>query len=315
MDYRNAGVDIEKSRRVVEKIGRWVEDIGGKIGHFAGGMTFNSGNFKIPKILVTIDGVGTKALIASEMRMWEIIGRDVVHHCINDVAVCGAEPLMFVDYIAMGTLEEEVVEKVIQGVINSCRDWGVILAGGETAEMPDVYLPRALDIVGCLIGVVEEEEFIEGKGVQPGDLLIGFPSTGLHTNGYSLARKIIARKGWSYNDFIEELNATLGEALLAEHRCYLPEIRRLKSNYHPKAFAHITGGGLIANTIRVIPKGMKLDVMWGSWSVPPIFLLLQEWGEVTEDEMRRVFNLGVGLIAVLDATEGKRFLSEPSNNI
>lgn len=289
------------------------------IGHFSGGRVIPLEGYdrtlsqekesrSLPLALMTIDGVGTKALVAAEVGRWEDIGRDLVHHSINDLAVCGAEPFMFVDYIAMGDLREEAVLGMVRGMFQACQRWGVELVGGETAEMPDVYLAGALDLVGCMMGLVKPDELIRGEGVEEGDWLIGLPSSGLHTNGFSLARKIVAAQGLKWDDRVEELNTTIGEALLTEHRCYLEEIRILKRNFKVKALSHITGGGLVGNTKRVIPERLELEIYWDQWEVPVIFSLLQKWGKVSTEEMRRTFNMGVGLVCIVSPQDGENIL-------
>jgi phosphoribosylformylglycinamidine cyclo-ligase len=309
MDYRTAGVDISKGDRLVARIKAMMGDAGAVIGHFGGAIPFPSADYKEPLLVSSMDSVGTKTAVAKAMKMHRGIGRDLVQHCINDIAVCGAEPLFFLDYIAMGEMDVELAAEVVGGVIDACRDWNCALVGGENAEMPGVYNADEYDLVGCITGVVEKSEFIDGKSITAGDVLIGFPSVGLHTNGYSLARRVVEMSGLNYQTRLPELGTTIGEALLAEHRCYLNEIRELRRNFKVKGLAHITGGGLPGNVPRIIPRGLIPEFMWGSWREPPIFNAIRKFGSVPEADMRSTFNLGVGLVAVVDPQHAESLLS------
>ncbi|NQT34685.1 phosphoribosylformylglycinamidine cyclo-ligase [bacterium] len=299
MDYRSAGVDISKADRLLIKIKQMLGNSGSQIGHFGGTAPFPAELYKEPLLVSSIDGAGTKTAVAAAMNKHDGIGRDLLHHSINDIACCGAEPISFMDYFAMGELDIDLAVSVIGGLIDACRKWNITLTGGETAEMPGVYRDCEYDLVGSITGVVERNGYIDGSTVEVGDVLIGFPSTGLHTNGYSLERRIINETDLEYETFIPELGMSVGEALLAEHRCYLYEIRELKRSYAVKGLAHITGGGLPGNVSRILPAGCRARFDWGTWECPPIFNLLREKGNVPEDDMRRTFNLGVGLVAVL----------------
>ncbi len=310
MDYREAGVDIEKGERIVAGIKQLLGQEGSRIGHFAGVIPLPCVGHRNPWLVSSIDGVGTKVMIASAMGRFEDVGRDLVHHSINDIAVCGAEPLYFLDYIAMGRMDEESAIAAVGGIIKACQRWGVALIGGETAEMPGVYRDDRFDLVGTITGCVDEEDYIDGRTIQENDLLIGFPSTGLHTNGYSLARQVLNDAAIEYDEYVVELGTTVGEALMAEHRCYLDIIRVLKKEFQPKGLAHITGGGLEGNTKRIIPNGLRPVFNWGTWFEPPIFNLIQRIGEVLEEEMRRTFNLGIGLVAVLSPESTQRALDK-----
>ncbi len=299
MDYRTAGVDISAGEQVVAGIKRLMGASGSAIGHFGGAFPINLEGYKKPLIVSSVDGVGTKTSVAAACGCWEVIGRDMVHHAIGDIAVCGAEPLFFLDYIAMGKLDSDAAIRVVGGAIDACKRWGVTLVGGETAELPGVYVPGELDFVGCIVGVVDQEEYIDGKTIVEGDILVGFPSVGLHTNGFSLARRVFNDANISFNRTFPELDGSLADALLAEHRCYLEVIRRLKRDFGVKGLAHITGGGIEGNSSRIIPKGLKPEFDWGVWQELPIFDLIRRTGKVPEEDMRRTFNLGIGLVAAL----------------
>ena len=308
MDYRSAGVDIDKGDRIVDRIKAMMGSSGARIGHFGGAIPFPVDRYRKPLLISSIDSVGTKVMIATAVGRHDSVGLDLVYHCINDIACCGAEPIAFLDYIAMGTMDEDIATAAVSGIIEACQRWDVLLVGGETAEMPGVYRAGEYDLVGVINGVVEESEFIDGKSISAGDVLIGFSSNGLHTNGYSLARKVLESVG--YNTYMPELDQTVGEALLAVHRCYLDEIRQLKSLGRIKGLAHITGGGLSGNIARIIPKGLRVELDWGNWSEPPIFSIIRRMGDVPEEDMRRAFNLGIGLVAVLDPKTAKKVFSD-----
>jgi len=299
MDYRTAGVDIEAGDRVVEGIKRLMGAAGAGIGHFGGAFPLDVSRWREPLLVSSVDGVGTKSAVAIACGRYDVIGRDMVHHAINDIAVCGADPLFFLDYIAMGRLDPDAAIATVKGAVEACEHWGVELVGGETAEMPGVYIIGELDFVGCIVGIVEHDSYIDGSDIIEEDILVGFPSAGLHTNGFSLARRMVAESGLGYEHWADELGTTVGEALLKEHRCYLEVIKRLKNEFNVKGLAHITGGGIEGNTRRIIPKGLQAEFDWGTWPEPPIFQWLKRHGNVPEEDMRRTFNLGVGLVAAL----------------
>ncbi|MCH7828115.1 MAG: phosphoribosylformylglycinamidine cyclo-ligase, partial [Bacteroidetes bacterium] len=255
--------------------------------------------YKNPVLVSSVDGVGTKLNIAFEMNKHSTIGQDLVNHCVNDIAVCGAEPLYFLDYMAFGKLDPNVAEEIVKGFSIACRENNCALIAGETAEMPGLYKETEYDLSGTIVGIVEKEQVINGKEIREGNILIGFPSTGLHTNGYSLARKVLFSK-YSINDKPEGLTKSLGEELLNIHRSYLSLIILLKNNFSIKGFSHITGGGLVSNTNRILPDDLKLEVDWNGWDVPSIFRIIQDVGNIDDEEMRRVFNMGIGLVAVSD---------------
>jgi phosphoribosylformylglycinamidine cyclo-ligase len=227
------------------------------------------------------------------------VGQDLVNHCVNDIAVCGAQPLFFLDYFSTGKLKQNVGYDVVKGFSKACKENGVALIGGETAEMPDIYSEGEFDLAGTIVGIVDRDEIINGDDIREGDLLLGFESSGLHTNGYSLARKVLFSE-YDVSDHVDQLGTTVGEAMLSVHRSYLPLISELKKIEGVNGFSHITGGGIVGNTKRILPEGCSLDIDWKSWDRPAIFELIQELGNVPEDDMRATFNLGIGLIAVVD---------------
>ena len=264
------------------------------IGFFGGLFEFKG--FNQPVLVSSVDGVGTKLKIASALARHNTIGIDIVSHCVNDILTCGAEPLFFLDYIAMGKLVPEQVGAIAEGLAQACRDVGCALIGGETAEMPGLYTVEDYDLVGFIIGVVEKERVITGKDISVGDIVIGLPSSGLHTNGYSLVRKLFGETKSALNTRYPELGRTLGEALLEPHRCYYHQLKPLLPRI--KGLAHITGGGLIGNVPRVLPPGMAARFNSQAWAVPPIFQLIQQKGNVAQDEMYRVFNMGIGMVVI-----------------
>ncbi len=299
MDYRTAGVDISAGDLVVGGIKRLMGASGLGLGHFGGAFPLDLTGYQKPLLISSMDSVGTKTSVAAACGRFDVIGRDMVHHAINDIAVCGAAPLFFLDYIAMAKLDPEAAIEVVRGAVEACRRWKVALVGGETAELQGVYQSGELDFAGCVVGVVEESAYIDGKGIVEGDILVGFPSVGLHTNGFSLARRVFKDAGVDYDQTFKELDGTVGQALLEQHFCYLDVIGRLKKEFAVKGLAHITGGGLEGNTGRIIPAGLRAEFDWGTWHEPPIFSLIRRFGSVPEKDMRRTFNLGIGLVAVL----------------
>ncbi len=244
----------------------------------------------------SVDGVGTKLKIASALARHNTIGIDIVNHCVNDILTCGAEPLFFLDYIGIGKLLPEKVEAVAYGLAQACREVGCALIGGETAEMPGLYAGEDYDLVGFIIGVVEKEKIIMGKTIGVGDTIIGLPSSGLHTNGYSLVRKLFGETPSALNTHYPELGRTLGEELLESHRCYYHQLKSLLPVI--KGMAHITGGGLIGNVPRILPQGIAVQFNSRAWTIPPIFQLIQQRGNVDRDEMYRVFNMGIGMVVI-----------------
>ena len=317
--YKSAGVDIEAGDETVKKIKNLAKSTFNKgvlseIGLFGAFYELDISEIKNPVLVSSVDGVGTKLKIAFSMDKHDTIGQDLVNHCVNDIAVCGARPLYFLDYLAFGKLFPDKAAKIIEGFSIACRQNDCALIGGETAEMPGLYDENEYDVSGTIVGVVDKSKIIDGKKIKSGDLLIGFVSNGLHTNGYSLARKILMEK-YNLNSKFSELDGTLGEELLKIHKSYLKLITHLASNIEVKGFSHITGGGIIGNTKRILPEGLKLKINWSSWDIPPIFQIIKNAGEISDREMRTVFNLGIGLIAVVskDNKEKVEALSKEIN--
>jgi phosphoribosylformylglycinamidine cyclo-ligase len=319
MDYRSAGVDIEAATRAKKKIGDLVRSTFtpgtlGDIGSFGGLFRLDTSRYKEPVLVASADGVGTKLKVAFACGRHDTVGYDLVSHCINDILVQGARPLFFLDYLAMGKLEPGVVEAVVSGLARAGREFGTALLGGETAEMPGFYPPGEYDLAGTIVGVVERDGIIDGSAVEPGDVLLGLRSTGLHTNGYSLARKIVFEmEGLKPEDRIEAIGTTAGDALLEPHRCYLRSIEPLLERNLVNAMAHITGGGLTDNIPRVLPKGTSVRIQLERWTLPPIFRYLREKGGIAEPEMLRTFNVGIGMVLMIGSgklEESKALLSE-----
>ncbi len=310
--YRDAGVDLSAGEEAVRRIkGKVRETFGSNVltelGSFGGVCTIPGGD---PDLLLvsSIDGVGTKLKVAAMLGRYDTVGEDLVNHCTGDIGVHGADPLLFLDYIGMGKLEPEVVEQVVEGMVRGCRANGCALIGGETAEMPGVYTPPDLDLVGCIVGTVRREDFVDGSGIVPGDALLGFPSTGLHTNGYSLARRVLFEAaGLHPDDEVPGSKVPLGDALLAVHRSYRPVFQALRGIL--KGAAHITGGGIPGNLSRILPPGIDARVDRSAWRIPPLFGLIARYGDVPPDEMTRTFNLGVGLVAAVPAARADEALA------
>lgn len=302
--YKSAGVDIEAGEQTVQKIKGYAKSTFNKqvltdIGLFGAFYELDLQNYKSPVLVSSVDGVGTKLKIAFEANKHDTIGQDLVNHCVNDIAVCGAKPLFFLDYFATGKLDPEIAAEVIKGFSIACLENDCALIGGETAEMPGFYQSGEYDMSGTIVGIVDKEKIIDGSKIQKGDILLGFPSNGLHTNGYSLARKVLLSK-YKLNQYVDELKCSLQDELLKVHKSYLPVISKLQENITVKGFSHITGGGIVGNTMRIIPPGLELSIHWGNWDQPPIFKLIQATGNISSEEMRKVFNLGIGLIAVIN---------------
>ena len=262
---------------------------------FFGGL-FELKGYKEPVLVSSVDGVGTKLRIAIALDKHDTVGFDIVNHCVNDIFTCGAEPLFFLDYIAMGKLVPEKVAAIVEGLSNACREVGCALIGGETAEMPDIYHGNDYDLAGFIIGVVEKARVTMGKEITAGDVIIGLPSSGLHTNGYSLVRKIFGETRTVLETHYPELGRTLGEELLEPHRCYYHQVKPLLPLV--KGIAHITGGGLIGNVPRVLPEGLSAQFQGGKWTILPIFQLIQQRGHVDRQDMYRVFNMGIGMALI-----------------
>lgn len=303
--YKDSGVDIEAGEAMVESIKEVVKETHGKevlsnIGGFGGFFKPDLKSYSDPVFVSSVDGVGTKLIVAFKSGIYDTVGQDLVNHCVNDIAVCGADPLFFMDYFSTGKLDKEIGYQVVKGFATACKENGVALIGGETAEMPDIYSEGEFDLAGTIVGMVDREKIIDGKKIKKGDVLLGFKSSGLHTNGYSLARNVLFSK-YNVNEHVNELGSTVGEAMLEVHKSYLSLIKELRDQDEVHGFSHITGGGIMGNTKRILPKGRTLEVNWKAWKRPPIFKLINQIGNVPEEDMRATFNLGIGLIAVVDA--------------
>jgi phosphoribosylformylglycinamidine cyclo-ligase len=313
--YAEAGVDIERSNRAKQRIKylahrTFNKSVLSDIGGFGGLFSVDKKKFKDPVLVSSVDGVGTKLKIAFEMDLHQTVGADLVNHCVNDIAVQGAAPLFFMDYFATGKLQPEIAEKVISGIADACKHNGCALIGGETAEMPGFYPGGEYDLAGFIVGAVDRDKIITGKDVLPGDILVGLPSNGLHTNGYSLARKLLFEVShYSPETYVNELKNKVGNELMRTHKSYWPVIKRLLEAEAVTAMAHITGGGITENLPRVLPKTMSAQVQLGSWPVLPIFSHLQKLGNISESEMLRTFNMGIGMILVVPTKKFKRVQS------
>ena len=314
ISYSDAGVDIDAATRATDRIKelarktfnqRTLSDIGSFGGMFDGAFP----NLAEPVLVASADGVGTKLKIAFATGVHNTVGRDLVNHCVNDILVQGARPLFFLDYIATGKLSPDTVASVIEGIANGCRENGCVLLGGETAEMPGFYSEGEYDIAGFITGVVDRKNIIAGKTITSGDVLLALPSVGLHTNGYSLARKLFFEiAGYSPQTQLPQLGMTAGEALLQPHVSYLKTLDGLLALGIIKGLAHITGGGLTDNIPRILPEGTSVEIRKGSWPVLPVFELLQQLGNVSEREMYRTFNMGVGMVIVCSPENREKIL-------
>jgi phosphoribosylformylglycinamidine cyclo-ligase len=306
LTYEKAGVNIDAGEELVRNIKpivrktfnpRVLTDIGG----FGGLFDARFPEMKFPVLVSSADGVGTKIKVAIEAHRHNTVGQDLVNHCVNDILVCGARPLFFLDYFAAGKLQVYVAESVIGGLAKACEENGCALIGGETAEMPGIYMGEDYDLAGTIVGVAERDRMFNRENVCEHDVLIGLPSTGLHTNGFSLARKALLSK--YLLDNLLPSGETLADALLKVHRSYLRPVQHLLETFSPTedihALSHITGGGIVGNTSRVVPNGLSLDINWNAWDRLPIFQLIQDTGNISEEEMRRAFNLGIGLIMIV----------------
>ncbi len=310
--YADAGVDITGGDRAKQRIKYLAQRTFGKqvlsdIGGFGGLFRLDSARYGSPILVSSADGVGTKLKIAFEMGIHHTVGADLVNHCVNDIAVQGATPLFFLDYLATGRLDEGVIEKVVSGLADACKANGCALIGGETAQMPGFYADGEYDLAGFIVGVVDREKLITGTKIKAGDVLIGFPSTGLHTNGYSLARKLFFEvAGYKPDQYVTAIKDKAGAALMKVHRSYLAVIKKLTAGDYTTGMAHITGGGITENLPRILPKNVSAVVETGSWLIPPIFEHLRTLGTIEPEEMLRTFNLGIGLIAVIPADKFAR---------
>src|SRR5436190_408316 len=310
MAYRQAGVDIDAGNETVRRIkslarSTFTPGVLSDIGSFGGLFRIDRERWRDPVLVSSADGVGTKLKVAFMTGRHDTVGADLVNHCVNDVLVQGAEPLFFLDYLATGRLSPDVAEQVISGIARGCRENGCALVGGETAEMPGFYKDGEYDLAGFIVGMVDRDRIIDGRSIVPGDSLVGLPSAGLHTNGYSLARRVLFEvSGLRPESLVPEIGATIADALLAPHRSYLHAIRPLLDVRVVKGMAHITGGGITENLPRVLPQGCGAVIDRRAWHVPPIFTFIQERGGIATDEMFRAFNMGIGLIVVCDPQKG-----------
>jgi len=311
--YKSAGVDIEKAERSLERLKAEIESTHTRqvlsgVGLFGGFYDLGDVPLSHPVLVSSTDGVGTKLKIAILTGRHETIGQDLVHHCINDIAVSGARPLFFLDYFASGKLEPGVYESVIRGITIACKNAGIPLIGGETAEMPDFYQPGDYDLCGTIVGIVEKERIMNGAAIEKGDVLMGVSSNGLHTNGFTLARKVLLPR-FPLDEPIPELGHPLTDELLRIHTNYFPLISQVLEQMTVHGIAHITGGGLKKNTRRLLREGLSLYIDWDSWDPPPIFKLIQKTGNVPEEDMRRTFNMGIGLVFIVPEREVEPLLS------
>jgi len=312
VSYADAGVDItsaERSKQRIKMLARktFNRQVLSEIGGFGGLFALDLEKYPNPVLVSSADGVGTKLKVAFELGIHHTVGQDLVNHCVNDIAVQGATPLFFLDYLATGKLDNAIIETVVQGISEACRANGCALIGGETAQMPGFYADGEYDLAGTIIGVVNRDKIITGDTIQVGDVLVGLPSNGLHTNGYSLARKLLFEVAkYAPDHYVNELKDKAGAALMRTHRSYLAIIKKLAGAEVVNGMAHITGGGITENLPRILPKGMGAVVDLASWQVPPLFEHLQALGNVDQDEMLRTFNMGIGLIAVIPAEKIKK---------
>jgi len=316
MDYKASGVDIDAGNETVRRIrglarSTFTSGVLSEIGSFGGLFRLQPGQYREPVLVASADGVGTKLKVAFLAQRHDTIGRDLVNHCVNDILVQGAEPLFFLDYLATGQLSPSVAESIVGGIACACRESGCALLGGETAEMPGFYRDGEYDVAGFIVGAVDRPHLITGRTIAVGDVLVGIPSSGLHTNGYSLARRVVFdRLRLDVDSYVPELSRTVGDALLEPHRSYLPIIKPMLDGGRIKGMAHITGGGITDNLPRVLPHGTAAVVDTSAWEVPPIFTWLQRGGDIPRDDMLRTFNMGIGLIIVTGREHAEALIDE-----
>jgi phosphoribosylformylglycinamidine cyclo-ligase len=307
IDYQSSGVNIDAGNETVSRIktlarGTFTPGVLSEIGSFGGLFALGARGYRDPVLVSSADGVGTKLKVAFMANRHDTVGADLVNHCVNDILVQGAEPLFFLDYLATGRLRPDVAEQIVSGMASACRENGCALLGGETAEMPGFYADGEYDLAGFIVGGVERTRIVDGSTLVPGDVLIGLPSSGLHTNGYSLARRILFEvEQLTVESNVEELGTTVGEALLVPHRSYRTIVQPLLDRQLAKGLAHITGGGITENLPRILPKGVGAEIARDAWDVPPLFQYLQRAGDVADAEMFRAFNMGIGMIVACDA--------------
>lgn len=308
--YKEAGVDISAGETAVKGIGdltrsTFTSNVLSNVGSFGAQFRFPVEDYNKPVLISSTDGVGTKTLVAAEVGKFDTVGEDLVNHCINDILSTGAEPLFFLDYVGVGILDASVMNDIVSGMAKACKESGCSLIGGEMAEMPEIYGEDHFDLVGTIIGVVERDNLIDGSKVENTDMIIGLRSNGLHTNGYTLARKVLLSE-MTLNTHNEQIGRSIGEELLNVHRSYLSPVKRLLEMNYVTGLAHITGGGIEGNTSRILPDGSSLEIDWNSWAPNDIFNLIQSIGDVPLDDMRHTFNMGIGftLICRKDDVDG-----------
>ena len=313
--YADAGVDINRANRTKQRIKylahkTFTRGVLSEIGGFGGLFSVDKTKYTDPVLVSSVDGVGTKLKVAFEMNLHSTVGADLVNHCVNDIAVQGAAPMFFMDYLATGVLDPSIAEKVVEGIADACKHNGCALIGGETAEMPGFYPDGEYDLAGFIVGVVDRERIVTGKDVQIGDIILGLPSNGLHTNGYSLARKLLFEVAhYSPETYVNEIKNKVGNELMRTHKSYWPCLKKLLDAQCVVALAHITGGGITENLPRVLPRGTAAAIELGSWPVLPIFEHLQQLGNVPQDEMLRTFNMGMGMLMVVPSAKFKKVQS------
>ena len=303
-NYKEAGVDIDAANEGLRKIKSHVSSTFNKytlsnIGSFGGCFNLPVDKYKNPVLVSSVDGVGTKLLLASLSNTHDTVGQCLVNHCVNDILVIGAKPLFFLDYFATGKLDSNILESVVKGFAKACKENSCVLIGGETAEMPGFYDDNKYDLSGTIVGVADREDMLPNRQAESGNLLVGLYSNGLHTNGYSLARKVLLSK-YKIGDYIPRLDSTIDKELLKVHRSYLPVLDKILNEKWLKALSHITGGGIVENTHRVIDEKQDIEVDWSSWQWPEIFKMIQEDGDISDKDMIRPFNLGIGMILIID---------------
>lgn len=315
--YKKAGVDIEAGEHLVDSIKAMVKDthndsVLADIGGFGGLFKPSLQDLENPVLVSSVDGVGTKLIVAFKTERYDTVGQDLVNHCVNDIAVSGADPLFFLDYFSTGKLHQQVGYDIVRGFSKACRENGVALVGGETAEMPDIYEKGEFDLAGAIVGMVDQNKILDGSSVEDGDLLVGVPGNGLHTNGYTLARKVLFQQ-YDVDTHLEEFGSTVGEEMLRIHRSYLPLIRQTRDMEGVRGYAHITGGGIKGNTKRITGEELSPNIDWESWERPPVFNVIQREGNVPEEDMRATFNLGMGLVMVFNPAAREKVMKKVKN--
>ena len=314
--YKSAGVDIEAGELAVQKMKEYVhetynENCLTELGSFGGLFKCNFGDMEEPVLVSSIDGVGTKVKIASMMNKYDTVGQDIVNHCIDDILVQGAKPLYFMDYFATAKLDPVIASEIVKGMSIACKEQGCAILGGETAEMPGVYSKGEFDIAGSIVGVVDRAKIIDGTKIKAGLSIVGFASSGAHTNGYSLIRKLFFEdNNYSVNDQIEGFDKSLGETLLAPHKCYFKTVNVLLDEYNIYGMAHITGGGFYSNIKRILPENVKVIINKQAWETPALFKKIQELGNIEDKEMCKAFNMGIGLCLFVDSDKAQEIIKK-----